>query len=156
MKYFTVSELIKSNKAINLKIWNGATREIEDNLIALTAAVLDPLRGKYGKPIHVSSGYRSSAVNKSVGGSVTSQHLLGEAADIYVDSGKKGNFELGRLIVELGNYDQVIFEDVGKSDLLPMWIHVSWKRCGDNRKQIYKKIKGTNNYIPLTKKDLGL
>lgn len=156
MKYFTVSELIKSETAINRKIWNGATREIEDNLIALTAAVLDPLRENYGKPIHVSSGYRSSAVNKSVGGSMTSQHLLGEAADIYVDSGKKGNFELGKLIVKLGSYDQVIFEDVGQNDLLPQWIHVSWKRQGVNRGQIYKKVKGSTIYSCVTQKELGL
>lgn len=156
MKHFTISELIKSDTAINKKVWNGATREIEDNLIALTAAVLDPLREKYGKPIHVSSGYRSSAVNRSVGGSMTSQHLKGEAADIYVDSGKKGNYELGKLIIKLGKFDQLIFEDVGQNDMLPQWIHVSWKRQGDNRQLICKKVKGTNNYTFITPKDLGL
>lgn len=155
MKHFTISEFIKSDTAISKKIWNGATREVEDNIIALVAAVLDPVREKYGKPIRVSSGYRSSAVNKRVGGSMTSQHLQGEAADVCVDS-VKGNFELGKLIVRLGNYDQVIFEDVGKNDLLPKWIHVSWKRQGTNRKQIYKKVKGSTNYLCLTEKDLGL
>ena len=156
MKHFTISELLKSDTAIKNRIWNGANREIEDNLIALVAAVLDPLREKYGKVIHVSSGYRCPAVNKSVGGSVTSQHMQGEAADIWVDAGAKGNFEIGKLIVQLGNFDQVIFENVGANDLLPQWIHVSWKRQGYNRHQIRKKLKGCNNYPLLTPKDLGL
>ena len=157
MKYFTISELIKSDTAIEKKIWNGANREIEDNLIALVAAVLDPLREKYGKPVHVSSGYRCPAVNKSIpGSSLTSQHTQGEAADIWVDAGAEGNFEIGKLIVQLGNFDQVIFENVGTNDLLPQWIHVSWKRQGYNRHQIRKKVRGTINYPLLTAKDLGL
>ncbi len=156
MKYFTISELLKSDTAIKNRIWNGANREIEDNLIALVAAVLDPLREKYGQAIHVSSGYRCPAVNKAKGGSLTSQHMNGEAADIYVDAGAKGNFEIGKLIVQLGNFDQVIFENVGANDLLPQWIHVSWKRQGYNRHQIRKKLKGSNNYPLLTPKDLGL
>lgn len=156
MKHFTISELLKSDTAIKNRIWNGANREVEDNLIALVAAVLDPLREKYGKAIHVSSGYRCPAVNKAIGGSLTSQHMNGEAADIYVDAGAKGNFEIGKLIVQLGNFDQVIFENVGANDLLPQWIHVSWKRQGYNRRQIRKKLKGSNNYPLLTPKDLGL
>ena len=156
MKYFTISELLKSDTAIKNRIWNGANREIEDNLIALVAAVLDPLREKYGKAIHVSSGYRCPAVNKAIGGSLTSQHMNGEAADIYVDAGAKGNFEIGKLIVQLGNFDQVIFENVGANDLLPQWIHVSWKRQGYNRHQIRKKVKGQVTYPILTLKDLGL
>jgi len=156
MKYFTISEFIKSSKAIKLRIWNGASRKVEDNLIALVGAVLDPLREKYGKPIHVSSGYRCPAVNKAAKGSITSQHLVGEAADLYVDSGKKGNYELGKLIVELGNFDQVIFEDVGKRDLLPAWIHVSWKREGDNRHEIRKKVRGTKEYPFVKRQELGL
>lgn len=156
MNHFTISELIKSDTAIKNRIWNGANREVEDNLIALVAAVLDPLREKYGKAIHVSSGYRCPAVNKSVCGSLTSQHMQGEAADIYVDAGAKGNFEIGKLIVQLGNYDQVIFENVGANDLLPQWIHVSWKRQGYNRHQIRKKVKGQVTYPILTLKDLGL
>ena len=155
MQYFTISELLRSDTAIKKKIWNGANREQEDNLIALVSAVLDPLRAKYGKPIRVTSGFRCLAVNKSVGGAVTSQHTEGEAADI-VGGSTAENYRLGRLIVALGNYDQVIFEDVGKSDLLPQWIHVSWRRKGDNRHIILKKVKGTKSYIHITQKDLGL
>lgn len=150
MKYFTISELIRSDTAINKKIWNGATREQEDNLTALVAAVLDPVREKYGKAIHVSSGFRCKAVNRTLNNSSkSSQHMNGEAADIYTDAGAKGNFEVGQLIVKLGNFDQIIFEEVGKDDMLPQWIHVSWKRKGDNRREIRKHVRGTGNVYPL-------
>lgn len=163
MKYFTISEFIKSVTAIEQRVWNGANREAEDNIIALVAAVLDPLREKYGKPIKVTSGFRCKKINKNVGGEMTSQHMLGEAADIVGYNSKtekfgdpKENYILGRMIVALGNFDQVIFEDVGKDNLLPGWIHVSWRRKGTNRGLIYKKRAGTKTYIKINPKELGL
>lgn len=157
MKHFTISEFIKSDTAIRKKVWNGATREIEDNIIALVAAVLDPLREKYGKRITVTSGYRNITINKAVGGAVTSQHTKGEAADIVgFDGSVEENFKLGQMIVAMGRFDQVIFEDVGMNDLKPKWIHVSWKRQGDNRGIILKKLKGRNSYLSVTRKELGL
>lgn len=157
MSYFTISEMLRSDTAIKKRIWNGANAEEEDNLRALIAAVLDPVRRQFGKPVKVTSGFRCREVNKSVGGVTGSQHLLGEAADIISSTNKKAeNYVLGRLIVALGNYDQVIFENVGKSDLLPEWIHVSWRRKGTNRQNIMKKVKGTSTYQAITKKDLGL
>ena len=157
MEHFTISELIKSDTAIKKRIWNGASREVEDNLIALVGAVLDPLRRAFGAPVKVTSGYRSKEVNKSVGGVTGSQHLLGEAADIVAASGKKAdNYVLGRLIVALGQFDQVIFENVGKDNLLPEWIHVSWRRSGTNRGNIMKKVKGTSTYQTIRREDLKL
>ena len=160
MKYFTISEFIKSDTAIKKKIWNGASREQEDNIAALVAAVLDPLREWYGKPITVTSGFRCVAVNKDkdIGGSVTSQHTKGEAADIVgVGGSVDENFKLGKRIVEMGTFDQIIFEDVPKSgNLKPQWIHVSWKRVSDNRGNILKKVKGTKSYVGVTRKELGL
>lgn len=157
IKYFTISELIRSRTAIEKKIWNGATREQEDNLIALVATVLDPVREQYGKPILVSSGFRCPAVNRLVGGSNSSQHLMGEAADLCTDAGPLGNHEVGKLIARLGNFDQLIFEDVGKNDMLPQWIHVSWKRTGVNRREIRKHIKGFGSVYPLvSRKEIGL
>lgn len=157
MSYFTISEMLRSDTAIKKRIWNGANAEEEDNLRALIAAVLDPVRRQFGKAVKVTSGFRCREVNKSVGGVTGSQHLVGEAADIISATNKKAeNYVIGRLIVALGNYDQVIFENVGKGDLLPEWIHVSWRRKGTNRQNILKKVKGTSTYQAITKKDLGL
>lgn len=132
MKYFTISELLHSDTAVARKLWNGANREQEDNLIALVDAVLDPLRLFYGKPIHVSSGFRTAAVNRAVGGVANSQHLRGEAADI--DTGSRlENQHLARLIVQHQlPFDQLIDE------ANYAWIHVSHKRNGPNRGQILR------------------
>ena len=146
MNYFTIDELTASATARKKGIKNIPNEEERINLIALVAAVLDPLREKYGKPIYVTSGYRCAALNKCVGGVTGSQHRKGEAADIVTKEGAVGNFELGRLIVESGQFDQVIFEDCGKNDLLPQWIHVSWKRTGALRGNVLKKIKGEKIY----------
>jgi len=136
MEYFTISELIKSDTAIRKRIWNGAGREEEDNLRALVASVLDPLRRAYGKTISISSGYRNASVNKAVGGVNGSQHCKGEAADI--DTGSRGeNRKLARLIVSLGlPFDQLIDENAYA------WVHVSYKRVGENRRQILRLKKG--------------
>lgn len=132
MKYFTISELIRSDTAIARKIWNGANREQEDNLIALVAAVLDPLRMSYGKPIHISSGYRCPTLNKAIGGVANSQHMKGEAADIDLGSTTE-NRKLAKLIVDLKlPFDQLIDE------ANYAWVHVSHKKNGGNRGQILR------------------
>lgn len=57
MKYFTISEMLYSPTAVKRGIWNGCDREKEDNLEALVDNVLDPVRTRYGKAVHVSSGW---------------------------------------------------------------------------------------------------
>lgn len=158
MRFFTISELIKSDTAIRMKIWNGASREQEDNLVALVDNVLDPARIAYGKPIKVESGFRSERVNAAIpNASRTSQHLKGEAADIKTSAGASGNLEVAKIIIRLGKFDQLILEDVPKNSLMPQWVHVSWKRNGENRHEIRKHVKGTGNLYPVvTKKELGL
>ena len=132
MRYFTISELIHSDTAIARKIWNGANREQEDNLIALVGAVLDPLRLFYGKAIRVSSGFRCPALNRAVGGVVNSQHLRGEAADLDTGSIAE-NRKLAQMIVKNRlPFDQLIDE------ANYAWVHVSYKRSGDNRGQILR------------------
>lgn len=132
MRYFTISELLRSDTAIAKKIWNGANREQEENLRALVDHVLDPLRILYGKAIRVSSGFRSPTLNKILGGVSNSQHLRGEAADIDVGSLKE-NRKLAQLIVKNKlPFDQLIDEANYN------WVHVSYKRTGNNRGQILR------------------
>jgi hypothetical protein len=90
---------------------------------------LDPIRKAWGKPIGVNSGYRCRRLNEAVGGTPTSQHLKGEAADITTGS-KEGNRRLFELIQSLGvDFDQLIDESGYK------WLHISYKAQG-NRRQI--------------------
>lgn len=128
MKYFTIDELSASTEARKMGIDNTPTPEVVTNLTALVEAVLDPLREKYGYPIHVSSGYRCPRLNKAVGGAVNSQHTTGEAADIYVTRSKERS-ELFSLICYTLPFDQLIWEK--GSDEAPAWLHVSYRRGGD-------------------------
>lgn len=135
MKHFTISELIYSRDHWK-RIWNRTTPEVEQNLTALVATILDPLRERYGKPINVNSGYRCQALNKAVGGVRNSQHLTGEAADIDTGS-KTENRKLAKMIVDMRlPFDQLIDE----ADYA--WVHVSYKCNGDNRGQILRMKNG--------------
>lgn len=110
---------------------NTPTPEARANLERLVDAVLDPLRERYGRPIHVSSGYRCPRLNKAVGGAPTSQHVKGEAADIYV-ANKRDKSMLFSMIYYLLPFDQLIWEN--GTDEAPAWIHVSY-RDGNNRRE---------------------
>lgn len=145
-RYFSISELIKSNEAIKRRIWNGANTEQESNITALVNVILDPLRDAYHAPITVTSGFRNARVNKLVGGVRDSQHTKGEAADITGGT-KTRNKKLMRLIVDLGlPFDQMINEH----DYA--WVHVSYKRVGDNRGQILRF--DGKSYVGIRKEDL--
>ena len=130
MKHFTIKELSHSDTALAKGIDNFPTAEAISNLTKLVDNVLDPLREKYGKPIRVSSGYRSVILNRSVNGATSSQHRLGEAADITVGS-KGENRKLFEIIKSELPFDQLIDE----KDF--SWVHVSFRE-GRNRKQVLK------------------
>ena len=154
MKWFTISEMLYSPTAVKRGIWNGCNRDTENNLEALGVNVLDPARQQYGKVVHVSSGYRCPQLNTLVHGALESQHLRGEAADIYTDEGPQGNLELAKVIVRLGKFDQIILENVPGTSLMPQWIHVSWRRDGRNRGEVRKKVIGSSSYPLLSSLEL--
>lgn len=56
------------------------TKEMFYNLLNLLPKI-NYIRFLYGKPLHVSSGYRPPSINASVGGSKKSAHLLCMAVD---------------------------------------------------------------------------
>ena len=130
MKHFTIRELSHSDTAVARGIDNYPTAEAVSNLTNLVNNVLDPLRERYGKPIRVSSGYRSPTLNRSVNGATSSQHRLGEAADITVGD-KAENRKLFEIIKQELPFDQVINEQDFS------WIHVSYRE-GRLRKQVLK------------------
>lgn len=118
MKHFTLDELTRSATARRFGIDNTPTRQATANLKQLVANILDPLRDAYGAPIYVNSGYRCPVLNRAVGGSASSQHLTGEAADITAGS-KAGNRRLYELLRNLP-VDQAINEHNFA------WLHVSY------------------------------
>ena len=80
-QYFDLIEFERSTSAARLGLDNSTSPAARMALSALVAEVLDPLRAAMG-PIRITSGYRTHAVNEAIGGSNTSQHCKGEAADI--------------------------------------------------------------------------
>lgn len=124
MKHFTISELCYSATAKAKGIYNEPTAAVADNLVRLVENILDPLRQAYGKPIKVNSGYRSTSLNKAVGGVSNSQHKEGKAADIVgTPNTPAENKVLFNLIQNLHlPFDQLIDES-GMT-----WVHVSFDR----------------------------
>ena len=82
-EHFTLYEAIYSRKAIDLNIDNEPNKYIINNLTQICKTVLEPIRKRYGKPIVITSGYRSIKLNAIVGGSSTSQHKHGTAIDFH-------------------------------------------------------------------------
>lgn len=127
MKYFTINELIKTSTGIS----NIPNAEQVANLIYLVENLLDKAREELAMPITVTSGYRSEAVNRRVGGVATSQHTKGEAVDLVCGD----NAKLFNILKKL-NFDQLIWEK--GNNIQPAWVHVSLKRIGINRKQVIR------------------
>lgn len=133
-KYFTLGELCRSDKALELRIENTPDNTTIERLNTLMTECLDKVRHHWGKPIGVNSGYRSPELNRAVGGAKNSQHLRGEACDITTGS-ITGNRKLFDMICTCDiDFDQLIDENNYK------WLHISYRKEG-NRKQVLHKIK---------------
>jgi len=79
-EYFTWKELTTTSTGLP----NDPVLEERVNIKILCSTALDPLRRHLGRPVRVTSGFRSEAVNTAVGGSKTSAHRKGLAADVKV------------------------------------------------------------------------
>jgi zinc D-Ala-D-Ala carboxypeptidase len=124
-KNFSLQEFEHSDTAIANKLNNKPPLDVINNIILLCENLLQPIRTKIGKKVSINSGYRSSKLNKLVGGSKTSQHMKGQAADIVVEGltpKQVYDFILKNDFV----FDQMILE--------PTWVHISFKNKG-NRMQ---------------------
>jgi uncharacterized protein YcbK (DUF882 family) len=131
-RHFSLEEMIKSQTATRLGMNNTPTPEVIDNLRELCINVLEPIRIHFKKPVIISSGYRSPALNKAIGGSRTSQHMRGEAADLEVHG--ISNWTVLEYIKNNLPYDQLIQEFMKQNNPTAGWVHVSYKAEG-NRKQ---------------------
>lgn len=115
--HFTLEELTRSTTAQRLRLKNSPTVHELAHLMRL-AAVLEEVRRVLGhRPILVNSGFRSEAVNKAVGGSSTSAHRLGLAADFTCPSFGTP-LEICQTIAATGiEFDQLIHEKGS-------WVHL--------------------------------
>ena len=119
--HFTLGEMLRTS---HRRIDNNATPEIIERLTLLCVGFLEPVRDRFG-PLWVTSGYRCPRLNEAIGGSKTSAHMHGCAAD-FVPMMDFRTEDLVRWIVgQKGiDFDQVIDEYSSTSN----WIHLGMVR----------------------------
>ena len=132
-EHFSLEEFERSDTAKRMGIDNTMPNQLLPNIQALCENVLEPLRQQFDEPVYISSGYRSPALNKAVKGAASSQHMKCEAADIYSKQGAKRLREWYLWMIDNLHFDQLIWEVRSNSK----WIHVSYKRTGVNRQQVF-------------------
>lgn len=150
-EHLTLAEVTKSQTATRLGIDNDPDAHQLAALKAVAENIFEPLRNHFGVPIGISSGLRSKALNKAIGGSTRSQHCHGQALDIDADIyGGINNRNIFRFIQNNLDFDQLIWEF--GSDNNPAWVHVSFVDDGTNRGQTLRAIKenGKTKYIRWT------
>ena len=148
--YFSIKELCCSTSHPSLVEIPKEGSTPYKNIVFLIECLLDPIREKLGKPIIVTSGYRPKKLNAAVGGSPTSNHLTGCAADIHINNGS--NVEIIEALLELGiTYDECIAEKSSfnkKGELTDCsWVHVALRPYNNRRKFIYTT--DMKHYYPL-------
>lgn len=144
---FSLNEMIKSETALRHGLDNTPPEDVVDNLRTLCEQILQPLRTAYGRGIKVNSGYRSPDVNAAVGGSRTSDHCKGQAADIEIPG--IANADLAAYIAQYFQFTQLILEFYTPGIPDSGWVHVSYdpnnlKRqvmtaMRENGKTVYKQ-----------------
>jgi len=146
-KNFTLEELTKSETALRFGMDNTPNDEQLANMVALCECVLQPIRDHFGKGVKVNSGFRDPEVNAKVGGSKTSDHCKGMAADIEIPG--IANAELAKWIVDNLEFRQTILEFYTPGIPDSGWVHVSYNP-GDNKKQVLTATKqnGKTAYLP--------
>jgi len=130
--HFSLAELTKSQTATRKGIDNKPTLEHIENLTELCVQILEPTRRNFGKPMVITSGYRSEELCEAIGSRTTSQHAKGEAADFEMFG--VDNKELAKYIKNNLVFDQLILEFYNPDDPSSGWVHCSYSK-EENRKQ---------------------
>ena len=138
----SLAEVTKSATATRKGIANTPTATHLIALKEVATNIFQPCREHFGKPLAVTSGYRSEALNEAINGSKRSQHSKGEALDLDADVfGGFSNAELFNYIKNHLDFDQLIWEFGNNNN--PSWVHCSYKTQG-NRNEVLIAVK-TNN-----------
>jgi hypothetical protein len=143
-KNFSLKELTKSQTAMRNDIDNSPNTEQIVNLTALCNCVLQPIRDEHGR-VDINSGLRVLELNRKIGSSDNSQHVLGMAADIECPA--VDNFELAKWIQNNLDFDQLILEFYTAGEPTSGWVHVSYNRDGSNRKKAMTAVKNNGKTV---------
>lgn len=134
--HFLLSELLTTEHKEYMLLQEKGVQQYLNNLYILCNYILEPIRCYYNVPITVTSGFRCKELNEEVGGSKTSQHNYGEAADIIVK---------GKTVDEVFNdikdgkidicYRQLIKEKINGK----FWVHIAMVKLPYNKDDKYKQ-----------------
>lgn len=144
---FSLHELTKSETALRMGFDNTPGEAEIENLRTLCEKVLQPVRDHYGKGVKVNSGYRSPESNGAVGGSKTSDHCKGMAADIEIPG--VANADLAQWIMDNLEYTQLILEFYTPGIPDSGWVHVSYDPNRLTKQELTAtKVAGKTQYLP--------
>jgi zinc D-Ala-D-Ala carboxypeptidase len=144
---FSLHELTKSETALRMGFDNTPGEAETEALRLLCEKVLQPVRDHYGKGVKVNSGYRSPESNAAVGGSKTSDHCKGMAADIEIPG--VANAELAQFIMDNLSYTQLILEFYTPGIPDSGWVHVSYDPANLKKQELTAtKVAGKTQYLP--------
>lgn len=138
----SLKELLFSETATRLNINNEPTDQVLINLQTLIYKVIEPIVNHFGD-IKITSGYRSPALCKAIGSSITSQHTKGEAVDFIIPN--ISNQEASLWIVKNLEFDQCILE-FWNPETNSGWVHVSYNKAG-NRKMYLRAFKSNSRIV---------
>jgi hypothetical protein len=146
-KNLTLPEVTRSESAKRKGIDNNPTAEHLENLKYLAENIFQKVRDHFGVPIRISSGYRSKALNKAIGGSMTSFHSSGCALDLDNDGTSITNKQIFDYIKDNLEFTELIWEFGDKSN--PDWVHVGIVKGREKEKEVLeaKKVKGKTVYL---------
>jgi len=147
-EHFTLQEMLKSMTAVRYGIDNTPSTNHVANLRALAVNVLEPVRELMGnRPIIITSGYRCPLLNRMIGGSKSSQHMKGQAADFEIPELRNRNVIEAVAASDIP-FDQLIYE-FGEQG----WIHISHDGDGiHQRREVLAALHSDSGtrYIPWT------
>ena len=144
---FSLHELTKSETALRYDMENNPGPAEAANLTELAGKVLQPIRDHYQKGVKINSGFRHPDVNAKVGGSRTSDHCRGMAADLEIPG--VANAELAQWVKDNLEFTQLILEFYTPGIPDSGWVHVSYDP-GNLKKQVMTATKqnGKTVYLP--------
>ena len=143
---FSLHELTKSETALRLDLDNTPDDEATENLRLLCEKVLQPVRDHFGKGVKVNSAYRSPESNAAVGGSKTSDHCKGMAADIEIPG--VANADLAQWVMDNLDYTQLILEFYTPGIPDSGWVHVSYDPANLKKQELTAtKVAGKTTYL---------
>ena len=145
---FTLDELVKSQTAVRKDINNMPNPDQIENLKALAANILQPVRSHFDKPLIISSGFRCAELCIAIGSSINSQHAKGEASDFEIWG--TSNEELATWIKSELEFDQLILEFWSEDNPNSGWVHCSYSRDQNRNESLVasKNEGGKTKYKP--------